>query len=99
MLSGTASPLARGIPELLGNIRVEAKIERWSGERRNTVKVKIIREECTGAAVCELLCPEVFKVGDDEIAEVISDEPDEALWPQVKEAAARCPSMAIVLEE
>lgn len=63
------------------------------------MKVKIIREECTGAAVCEMLCPEVFKVGEDEIAEVLKDEPEETLWPRVKEAVARCPSMAIVVEE
>ena len=63
------------------------------------MRVKVDPDLCTGAAICESICPEVFEVGEDNIANVIEPEPDESLWSQVKEAAVQCPTQAIFVED
>ena len=51
---------------------------------------------CTGCGVCEDLCPEVFKLGDDGLAHVIDgSECDSAGCCQ--EAVESCPDEAISL--
>lgn len=58
----------------------------------------INQDLCIGDGICEDLCPEVFELRDDGLAYVINEEPDESLWPSLKEAVDECPTDAIVLE-
>ena len=64
---------------------------------KGDVRMKAIvdRETCIGCGLCPEICPEVFKMDDENIAVVIGDviaSDQEAL---AKEAAASCPVEAI----
>jgi ferredoxin len=69
------------------------------GEYTGDVKVSIDYQRCTGAAACEQVCPEVFQIRDDGLAEVLDPEPHETLWECVRRAQDACPDEAIVIEE
>ena len=57
--------------------------------------IKINLDECIGCGVCVQLCPEVFKLDEDEgKGMVISQEITEC----AKEAADSCPVSAITIE-
>ena len=62
------------------------------------MKPKIDPDLCTGCEVCVELVPEVFKMGDDEIAEVINADPPEELNDKIQEAIDSCPSEAITAD-
>lgn len=62
------------------------------------MKPTVDQELCIGDGICEDLSPEVFELRDDGLAYVINEEPDESLWPMIKEAVSECPTDAIVLE-
>ncbi|MGB9615638.1 MAG: ferredoxin [Fervidobacterium sp.] len=49
-----------------------------------------------GCGVCENLCPDVFKLGDDMKAKVLQPETD---LECAKDAADSCPTAAITVEE
>lgn len=58
---------------------------------------KVDKEKCNGDGICVALCPEVFEMGDDDIAYVKNPEGcDEC---DCEEAADACPTEAITLEE
>lgn len=59
--------------------------------------VKIDRDACIGCGLCEGICPEVFKMDDENIAVVIA-QPDAATEDKAKEAAESCPASAITIE-
>jgi ferredoxin len=60
--------------------------------------VPVVDEElCVGCGTCEALCPEVFKVGDDEVSHVIAGS-DCTAAACCDEAAESCPEGAISLE-
>ncbi len=61
------------------------------------MRVKVT-DDCIACALCVDACPEVFDMGD-EFAEVIVDEVPEEHKEACREAAAECPSEAIVIEE
>lgn len=54
---------------------------------------------CEGNAVCMNVAPEVFVVGDDDLARVLVDPPDESLRPKIELAVRRCPRQALSLKE
>ena len=58
----------------------------------------ILRDLCIGCGLCAEICPEVFVMGDDMIAQVIGDEVPAGFEDQVRNAAASCPVEAITLE-
>lgn len=49
--------------------------------------------------MCEDICPEVFKVKDDDLAYVINENPSEDLEEKIQEAIDECPNGAIYWEE
>ena len=59
-------------------------------------KIIIDKDACIGCGVCENLCPDVFKLGDDMKAEALVPESD---LPCVQDAVDSCPVSAIKLEE
>lgn len=62
------------------------------------LKVTIDNDLCTGVGACEQVCPEVFFLRDDGLADVLEPEPHETLWAAVERAVEACPEEAIILE-
>ena len=54
---------------------------------------------CIGDGICADICPEVFEMGDDNLAHVIDENPGSALHEKVREAADACPTEAITVHE
>ncbi|NLC89131.1 MAG: ferredoxin, partial [Clostridiaceae bacterium] len=52
-----------------------------------------------GCGLCEEICPEVFHLADDGLAEVIADQVPEDVEDKALEAADSCPTQAITVEE
>ncbi len=63
------------------------------------MRVVVDREICEGNAVCSTWAPEVFEVGEDDVARVKIERPAESLRPKVELAVKRCPRQAIKLLE
>lgn len=68
------------------------------------MKVVLDKEKCTLCFSCVAICPEVFEGRDDGSVDVKDEykgkeitDPD--LQAKVREAAAACPTMAIIVEE
>ena len=53
---------------------------------------------CESNAVCMDVCPEVFKVDDDDMLHILIEEPGQDLRGKVEEAVRLCPRQAITLE-
>ena len=62
------------------------------------MKPIVDQELCIGDGICEDLSPKVFELRDDGLAYVIDEDPDESLWPTIREAVDECPTDAIILE-
>ncbi|MEU9110970.1 ferredoxin [Streptomyces sp. NPDC048483] len=64
------------------------------------MKIVIDEDRCVGAGQCVLAAVDVFDQRDEDGIVVLLDAlPPEELLPQVKEAAARCPALAIEVVE
>jgi ferredoxin len=63
------------------------------------MRVIVDQDLCEGNAVCERHAPEVFRVGDDDKAQVVLEHPGEDLRAKVELAVKRCPRAAIKLIE
>lgn len=53
-----------------------------------------INDGCIGCGLCTSICPEVFRMNDENLAEVYK-EPNEAEKPAAMEAAGSCPVSVI----
>ncbi len=62
------------------------------------MKVSIELRLCAGHGKCEEAAPEVFKVNDNWIAEVLIEEPPESMREAVERAARLCPVGAVNIE-
>lgn len=66
------------------------------------MKVTIDKNLCIGDASCVDICPEIFALNEDNIAETnIGDDEEvpESLETSCREAAEACPAEAIIIEE
>jgi ferredoxin len=63
------------------------------------MKIRIDEEKCCGYAACLSAAPELFDLGDDNIAVVLNVSPDPGQYPAAREAAGACPTDAIVVGE
>lgn len=63
------------------------------------MRVKVDRDRCMGSGACVFEAPEVFAQDDDGIVVLLTERPDEGLFPAVRAAAAACPVICIDVEE
>jgi ferredoxin len=61
--------------------------------------VRVDPRLCEGHGICMELAPDVFDLGDDDIANVTDEHPDERFRAKVAAAAAACPRQAIVVTQ
>jgi len=58
-----------------------------------------VDDNCTGCGLCVDTCPEVFELGDNDMAKVLEDPVSEANQAACRDAAEGCPADAIHIEE
>ncbi len=63
------------------------------------MRVVVDVDLCEGNAVCAQVAPEVFVVGDDDLAHVKTEPVPEALRAKVEDAVRRCPRQALTLKD
>jgi len=63
------------------------------------MRVVVDLELCEGNAVCASVAPEIFVVGDDDLARVKLEPVPEALRAKVEVAVRRCPRQALAIKE
>ena len=63
------------------------------------MKVVVDFDLCEANAVCMDVCPECFRVEDDDTLTVLVESPGEELRGKVEEAVRLCPRQAISLAE
>lgn len=63
------------------------------------MRVSIDEMLCEGHALCQGVAPDIFQVGDDDMARVLIPEPSEDRHDDVRKAAMSCPKQAIVVSE
>lgn len=59
---------------------------------------KLDKSGCIACGLCVDICPEVFRMGDDDLAEVWVDEVPEELEANVMESLESCPVSVITVE-
>ncbi len=62
------------------------------------MKVEIDREGCIACGLCVSICPDVFTIADDGLAEAIAN-PEQRYESAVKESADSCPVNVIKVEK
>jgi ferredoxin len=63
------------------------------------MKIVVDYDLCEANAVCMDVCPDCFRVEDDDTLTVLIERPPESLRKQVEEAVRLCPRQAIRLVE
>jgi ferredoxin len=63
------------------------------------MKIVVDLTICAGHAQCEEVAPEVFRVNDNWLVDVLIESPPESMRPKIVEAARRCPVGAITIED
>lgn len=59
------------------------------------MRVRVDEEKCIGCGLCYDICPNVFKMNDEDIAQVIVDDVPAREDVSAQEAADLCPAEAI----
>lgn len=62
------------------------------------MKAKVSKDACIGCGACQAIAPNVFELGDEGLAEVITDEIKKEIEDDVQDAADSCPTSAIEIE-
>ncbi len=63
------------------------------------MKVVVDFDLCEANAVCMDVCPQVFKVDDDDNLHILIEEPGEELRSKLEESVRLCPRQAISIEK
>ncbi len=63
------------------------------------MKVVVDFELCEANAVCMGVCPEVFRVEDDDTLTILMESPAENLRAKLEESVRLCPRQAISIQE
>ncbi|HPJ01760.1 MAG TPA: ferredoxin [Candidatus Limiplasma sp.] len=61
------------------------------------MKASIDRSGCIGCELCAEVCPDVFRMADDGLAEVYVDEVPASLVDKAREAEENCPASVITV--
>ncbi len=62
------------------------------------MRVHVDHDLCEANAVCEVICPEVFEVDENDVLVILQPEPPAELHDKVHEAVDRCPKVALTFE-
>jgi ferredoxin len=62
------------------------------------MKVIVNRDVCEANAICVGLCPQVFRLEEDDTLTILMQEVPEHLRPVMEDAVARCPRQALRIE-
>ena len=62
---------------------------------RKMANITVDESLCTGCGLCESSCPELFKVTEDNLAHVVSQNPGGC---DLKQVAGECPVEAIIVK-
>ncbi len=63
------------------------------------MKVVVDFELCEANAVCMGVCPDVFRVEDDDTLTILMESPPENLRAKLEESVRLCPRQAISIQE
>ena len=63
------------------------------------MKAKVDEDLCIGCGACEDVCPDVFRLEDDGLSHVITENPSEELYECIRDASDGCPTSAITITE
>jgi len=63
------------------------------------MKAIVDADTCIGCGLCEQHCPAVFKVNDENVAEVVTTSVPQDATDDCRRAAEACPVDAITIEE
>lgn len=63
------------------------------------MRAVVDEDACTACGLCEETCPEVFELGDADVAAVLVDPVPEGQEECARQALDDCPAEAIVVEE
>jgi len=64
-----------------------------------SMKAWVDKDGCIACELCTNICPEVFRMGDDDLAEAYVDTVPEEAEDAAREAADSCPVSVIHIEE
>ena len=59
------------------------------------MKPVVDRDLCTGCALCEQMCPEIFRMAEDGLAYVVDEDPPVDAYGDVQGCVEMCPVAAI----
>ncbi|NLO96815.1 MAG: ferredoxin [Peptococcaceae bacterium] len=62
------------------------------------MKAKVDQDICIGCGLCESICPEIFSLNDDGVAQAVEEEIGEDLLESATEARDSCPVECINIE-
>ena len=62
------------------------------------MKAKLDRDGCISCGLCPMICPEVFRMADDGIAEVYNEDVPKEAEEKAIEAQESCPVSVIEVE-
>jgi ferredoxin len=63
------------------------------------MRIIIDQDRCMGHGQCELVAPDLFKLDEHGIAQVLVEHPDESKLKRLEEAIRRCPEAVISVED
>jgi ferredoxin len=61
------------------------------------MKIVVDYDLCEANAICQRVAPELFRVDDKDVLQVLQPEPPEALRDKLEAAVRRCPRRALTL--
>ena len=88
------------VPDMYRDRRdlIRPDIHRGSLKELAAMKVKVDVEKCSSCGLCAESCPDVFEMGDDDIAKVKVETVPADGEAAMKEAVENCPTEAIIVE-